>query len=399
MYFSWVALAWVDADLEDRITKSDFFSVSRNPGFLKPLGISTDRAYRPWLIKPSLEAWQEVVRKINRETTGKAEGRNSTLKLWDTGEANGKTYYFNIRFYRPATICVEVRLKEPLGTSPEEYFHLRDLKSHPSASAVVDSLIGIISSGDIRNYPSQNSYSAKTAMRYPVPVSEEEFPEWKNRNKDLLVGLLINNTLYQKSSPELSETIFRKNKELDVKYAKSAFSMISKQGVLTAYPKEGSDLAVDLDREHLRRFRFLEYALAIQKFVEKYTQIRSENRERADFLLHLCQPYLSENASFPKTVTGSNTWSILAQEFSLEKSVGHIESTLIDELNSKQKYYVNIPSDKYDTLSYLSEVQKRTRFHRNWLVRDFGDKKIVAWAITTITAIAGLTVAIFNYLN
>jgi hypothetical protein len=253
MNFSWVVLAWIDPSLEVRIRNSDYFSVARNPGFLKPLGISSDRSYRPWFIKPGVEIWQELVRRINRETVGKAEGRSSTLKLKDDTYESAQTYNFNIRFYRPGTLCVEVRLEESTGSSPEDYFRLRDLKSHRSANEVVDALIGIISCGDIRNYPTLNSYSVKTAMRYPAPVGDEYFPDWKNKNRDLLVGLLINNSRYEKSSSELSDTIFNKNKELDVKYAKSAFSMISKQGVLTAYPERSGDLQDNLDREHRRR--------------------------------------------------------------------------------------------------------------------------------------------------
>jgi hypothetical protein len=399
MNYSWVVLAWIDPELEERITKSDFFVVERNPGFLKPLGIPSDRAYRPWVVRPRVEVWQEVARKINRETTGRAIGRTSKLTLQDDENSPTSTYNFNIRFYRPGTLCIEVKLEDSLGNTADEFFHYRDFQIHRSATTVVDSLIGIIGTGHTKGYPENNSYSAKAAMLFPAPVDDQYFPEWKTKNKDQLVGLLINNRHYDKASTELSDKIFEKNKDLDVKYAKSAFSMISKQGVLTAYPDKGKDLQQDLNREHLRRFRFLEYALAIQKFVEKYPQIRVQNRDRADFLLHLCQPFLSERTNFPKTVTGSNTWRILAEEFGLERSVGGLESAFIDEVEAKQKYYIEIPSAEYDAFDYLDKVMAATSKHRSWISRDFGDKKILPWSITTVVAIVAVVVATLNFLK
>lgn len=233
-------------------------------------------------------------------------------------------------------------------------------------------------------------------MLLPAGVEETDFQSWREENKDRLVGLLINNRHFARASADLAQKIFDKNKELDVKYAKSAFSMISKQGVLTAYSNEGTDLRRDLEREHLRRFRFLEYALALQKFTEKYQEIRADNRERAEFLLFLCLPFLNEKANLPKTVTGSNTWRILAEEFSLERAVGVLESNHIEESRNKEKYYTNMPPGNYDAFDYLKNVRAATRPYRNWFARDFADKRIFQFIIATSLTILGVIIAYKN---
>lgn len=387
MQYSWIVLAWVGPDLEDRLLKSDLASVEPNPGFLKPLGIVSERAYRPWVIKPYIEVWQEISRKINRETDGKVFGRSSQFTIQDSTGSKPRHYNFNLRFYRPGTLCVEVHLVEDIGQSTEDFFSDRDLANHPFVPTVVDCLIGIISTGQLSGYPTSNSYSAKPAMLMPAPVGENDFETWRDSSKDEIVGLLINNKHFDHASDYLVQKIFDKNKEMDVKYARSVLSLISKQGVITTYPAQGGDLARDIKREHVRRFRFLEYALALQKFIEKYRDIRTDNRERAEFLLFLCTPFLSEKANLPKTVTGTNTWRILAEEFSLERSVGALEKTHTSESEAKEEYYIAIKGGGYDARNYMENVYNVTRPSRNWLARDFRSSKIVPWVITTLVAI------------
>ncbi|WJI72879.1 MULTISPECIES: hypothetical protein [unclassified Mesorhizobium] len=397
MEYSWIVLAWVGPELEERLLKSDVVSVEPNPGFLKPLGVVSERAYRPWVVKPYIEVWQEIGRKINRETGGKVVGRSQQLTIQASPGASPRRYNFNLRFYRPGTLCVEVRLVDDIGGSTEEFFAYRQLENHPWVPLVVDCLIGIISTGQLTGYPTSNSYSAKPAMLMSAPVGESDFEVWRDNTKEELVGLLINNKHFDRASDYLIQKIFEKNKEMDVKYAKSVLSMISKQGVITVYPSGGDDLARDINREHIRRFRFLEYALALQKFVEKYRDIRSDNRERAEFLLFLCMPFLSEKANLPKTVTGTNTWRILAEEFSLERSVGALEKTYLLESDSKEDYYVSIQTRGYDSLDYMDNVYRVTRPHRNWIRKDFTSNKIIAWTISTAVAIFGAILAYLKF--
>ena len=121
MLLSWIAISKIEPDAYRSIGFNDFIKISRNPGFLKPLGITSERAYRPWVISPHIEVWQEVARRINRELNGSARGRSSVLKIVDAGHENERTVSFAIRFYRPNIIAVEIHLR------PSCIFHLRKL--------------------------------------------------------------------------------------------------------------------------------------------------------------------------------------------------------------------------------------------------------------------------------
>jgi hypothetical protein len=81
MLFSWIALSKIGVDAYLSIASNDFVQIGRNPGFLKPLGITSERAYRPWLVSPGIETWQEIERKINRDLGGHVRGRSSVLKI------------------------------------------------------------------------------------------------------------------------------------------------------------------------------------------------------------------------------------------------------------------------------------------------------------------------------
>lgn len=281
---------------------------------------------------------------------------------------------------------------DEMGEGAEDFFRNRELNNHSSATLAVQSLLGILATGQIKNYSALNSFSARPAMLYAAPISESGFEKWKAKNKALLVGLLLNIRHYKSSGDEFVETIFKINNEINVKYAKHAFSIVSKQGVLTAYPSKGSDLMRDIEREHARRFRFMEYALVLQKFTEQYQQIRVHDKVKAEFLLFLCSPFLREDANLPRTVTGSNTWKLLSNEFSLPKSLSSIEEVHIEESKNQEKYYTKLNLEVYGSLNYLSEVFRVTKPHRNWVLRDLGDKKILGLVITVLA----LLVAIFK---
>jgi len=398
MKYSWVVIAWTDPELEDRITRSDYFKVKENPGFLKPLGIPSPRAYRPWVINPAIDVWQEIQRKINRETKGSAKGRSSVLDLKDEDGQAERRYVFTLRFYRPGTICIEVSLQNDIGATVEEWFRYRNLSEHKSAAVVVDCLIGIVRTGDIKEYPVNNSFFSKTAMLIPVEMSSEEFATWKNENRPQIAGLLINNHNYDVASPELTEKIFARNKELDIKYAKSAFSMISKQGVLTSFAVSSPQFINDISREHLKRFRFLEYASVLQKLVEQVPLIRRHDEDVADFLLYLSIPFLDEKANLAKTVTGTNTWQILAQEFGLQRSFESLEKPLIEAVEAKTKYFLTIPQSAFDALDYSGHIKSATKAHtKGWISKDFAGNKIIVFVVTTALTIVGLIIAAVRF--
>lgn len=364
-------------------------AVDENPGFLKPIGITSERSYRPWVVQPNLEVWQEICRKINHDTVGRAQGRSSLLTLSNNKTSSGFKYSFTVRFYRPGIICIEVQMFDEIGLDPSDFFRNRDLQNHLEASMVVKTLLGILASGQTTNYSVVSSYSARPAMLYAAPTSQAGFDEWKQQNKALLVGLLLNIQHYESSSDEFIEKIFSLNKEINVKYAKSALSIVSKQGVLTAYPSEGADLMRDIKREHARRFRFLEYALVLQKFVEKFQQIRVADKVKADFLLFLAAPFLRGDANLPRTVTGSNTWKILSDEFSLSRSLSALENVHIEESKAQEKFYTKLEPEVYGSLKYMDEVSSATKSHRNWVLKDLGDKKLLGFVVAIVGALLG----------
>ncbi|MDR3561409.1 MAG: hypothetical protein P4N59_08220 [Negativicutes bacterium] len=387
MRHSWIVVAWLGPELEDFLLKSDICSVEENPGFLKPIGITSERAYRPWVIQPTLEVWQEICRKINHDSAGRAQGRNSLLTLADNKTGPQFRCSFTVRFYRPGIICIEVQILGELGDKPSDFFENRNFHNHPSASLVVQSLLGILTSGQTKNYQTLSSFSARPAMLYAAPTSQDGFDEWKKNYKALLVGLLLNIPHYESSSDEFVNKIFEINKEINVKYAKGALSIVSKQGVLTAYPSQGSGLLRDIEREHARRFRFLEYALVLQKFLEQFQQIRVADKVKADFLLFLSSPFLRGDANLPRTVTGSNTWKILSDEFSLPRSLSTLEGIHTQESEAQEKYYTKLNPAVYGSLAYINDVSRVTKPHRNWVLRDLADKKVLGLILAIIAVL------------
>lgn len=387
MKHSWVVVAWISPELEDVLLKSDVCSVEENPGFLKPIGITSERAYRPWVILPTLEVWQEICRKINHESGGSAQGRNSLLTLSDDKTGQKSRYSFTVRFYRPGIICIEVQMLDELGDQPSDFFRNRNFHNHLSASLAVQSLLGILASGQTKNYPAIYSFSARPAMLYAAPTRQDEFEGWKQNHKALLVGLLLNIPNYEYSSEEFVNDILGANKEINVKYAKGALSIVSKQGLLTVYPVQGSDLLRDIQREHARRFRFLEYALILQKLLEQFQQIRVADKVKADFLLFLVSPFLRGDVNLPRSVTGSNTWKILSDEFSLSRSLSALDGVHIEDSKAQEKYYAKLNPETYGSLAYMEDIYKITRPYRNWILRDLADKKVLGFLVAVLALI------------
>lgn len=387
MKHSWVVIAWISPKLEDTLLRSDVCSVEENPGFLKPIGITSERSYRPWVIQPTLEVWQEVCRKINHDSVGRAQGRSSLLTLSDNKSSPQRKYNFTVRLYRPGIICVEVQMRDEIGENPVDFFKNRNLSNHSSALLAIQCLLGILANGAIKDYSVFTSFSARPAMLYAAPTSQGGFEDWKKENKALLVGLLLNIEHYESSSDDFVDKILSTNKEINVKYAKGALSIVSKQGLLTAYPRQGSDLMRDIEREHDRRFRFLEYALVLQKFIEQYQQIRVADNIKADFLLFLSAPFLREDANLPRTVTGSNTWKILSNEFSLTRSLSSLESVHIEESKGQEKYYTKLNPEVYGSLAYMSAIRDVTKPHRNWVRRDQAGAKLLGLALAFLAVI------------
>jgi hypothetical protein len=67
MLISWLVISKLEPDAYSRIINNDFVKISKNPGFLKPIGITTKQANSPWLVEPGIDVWQEIVRRINKD--------------------------------------------------------------------------------------------------------------------------------------------------------------------------------------------------------------------------------------------------------------------------------------------------------------------------------------------
>jgi hypothetical protein len=386
MRFSWLLFAKGELDLYEKVRSSQYFQVSRNPGFLKPLGIVANRAYRPWLISPQIDVWQEVERKINRETKGSARGRSPVLHLRDSATGPERRYSFAIRLYRPNLICLEVKLIEEFPLDLDEAFVVKNLDTHTAAKTVADALIGMITSGHIRGYPLLNSFFYKPAILLPTALSAVDFADWKQNSKSAVTGLLINNLNYSYADAGLADKIFDRNKEVDIKHSQAAFSLISKQGVLTSFAREDERFTKHMSAEHLKRFRFLEFALAIQGFLQELPTVRQEDEDIADFLLYLCMPYISGATTLAKTVTGTYTWQILSRELGLEQSLEAVEKPVLDAVERKMPLFLKIPQENYDSLDFKQEVHSVTRSLKARISRDFEGRKVLPWAVATAVA-------------
>jgi hypothetical protein len=287
MLFSWIAISKIEMNAYESICSNDYIKVNKNPGFLKPIGFVSPRAYRPWLISPLIDVWQEIERRINREMGGHARGRSQVLTIAEAGDAEERVFSFTIRFYRPNIIAIEVRLKTEVDISLAEAFRFRELAGHPCVYAAVDSLIGIIRSGSASAYPRQNSFYSRPAIIIANPGDETVFQDWRESNKSIISNLLINNQNYEYSSDDLAEDIFSRNKDVDAKFSRGAFSLISKQGILTAYAGGPPVVAVRIPDEHRKRVLYLEYALVLAEFISSFVEMRQKTKIWPTFFFFL----------------------------------------------------------------------------------------------------------------
>jgi hypothetical protein len=322
---------------------------------------------------------------------GKASGRSSVLRLADPNSDTENTFVFVVRFYRPNIVAVEVTLKTPFPGSLRDAFQYRPLNAHKAAHAVVDSLIGIVKGGSAKHYPRDNSFFSRPAILISKVSSERQFETWKNANKSIIADLLINNPAHDMSSPNLADIIFERNKDIDIKFANVAFSLVSKQGVVTAYANLFRYMSEHIRDEHKKRFRFLEFSLALREFVSEFTNIRHHNEDVSDFLLYLGRPLISESAIIPRTTTGTYIWHILSKELGFDIVSDEIESSILTAIDKKTKYFAAIPPSEYDSLNFAEQVSSAMRpFHRTWLERSYERHKAIFWIIGAAIAAAGV---------
>jgi hypothetical protein len=395
MFFSWIAIAKIDLDAHIQLPSNDYLKVSPNPGFLNPLGITSSRAYRPWLISLQIDVWQEIQRRINKEVGGIATGRSQVLQITEPNSSFSQTVTFTTRFYRPNIIAIEVQLKTEMQASLQDAFVFRELESHPSIYAAVDSIIGIVKSGSARGYERNNSFFSRPAILIPLTVTSDQFSSWKENNKNLIANLLINNKLYDAADPTLAEKIFERNKDIDIKYSNVGFSLVSKQGIVTVYSENSTELAKHLAAEHNKRFRFLEYALALREFISEYPDYRQHNENLADFLLFLAMPFCLEKASLPKTVTGTLVWQILSEELRFSVEVEKLDTHFLKKLEEKSEIFSKIEHKEFHSFQFHEKVAQAFREARkNWLQRFYESHSALTWLFGTTIALSGVGLAV-----
>lgn len=307
------------------------------------------------------------------------------MHLKNDAASQEQTYSFTVRFYRPHLICVEVNMKDCLNGDVNHAFPVRNLDAHPCAKVVVDCLIGILLSGVIRDYSRSNSFYSKAALLIPTEVQGKDFLGWKEEHKHVIAALLINNVNYEQADTALADKIFAKNKEVDAKFSKAAFSLISKQGILTCFAGVSDSFERHVRSEHVKRFRFLEYALALQELVAEYPMLRKQDEDVADFLLYLALPYLNSETILQKSVTGTYAWQILAEELGLAKLLAGLDKSVIEEVNLKAPFFLTIGQSEFDCLDYRARLNLATRSYRkSWIIKDFEGRKIIPWTFGTI---------------
>jgi hypothetical protein len=392
MFFSWIAIARLDADSYQHIVKSDYVEVAENPGFLKLLGFKTARAYRPWLVSPRIDVWQEIERRIHRELKGAARGRSSVLKILEASELAEKTFTFTIRFYRPNILAIEIHLKTEIEASIHDAFRLGQLEAHPAALAAVDSLVGIIRSGSTRGYPRNNQFFARSAILAPIGLNEVDFKKWEVDNRGVIANLSINNSSYAVADKALADAIFSRNKDANIKFSGAGFSLVSKQGILTVYSDMDNAFRRHLVNEHSRRIRFLELGLALREFLLEFTACRQQNEDVADFLFYLSRPLITDTPNIMTTATGAYVWKILAEELGFNNFMNFMDSHLRDQLEKKTPNMLKIQEIDYHALDFDKKVSAALRsFHRNWLEKAYDRHKVLFWILgAVITVVAAL---------
>jgi hypothetical protein len=361
--------------------------VTPNPGFLKFLGITAARAPQPWSIDPRIEIWQAVERRI-RDLGGSAKGRSRLLYIRGHNETVEYPVQFLLRFHRPNLLIIDVEIVEDLDVPLGSIFGIRSLSAHSAVLAAVDNLIGMIKSGSIRDYSTENSLSFKPELLIPVAVSQDRFEHWRQENQNLIVGLAINNPSYDAADPDLAAKIFEQNREINIKFSRGAFSLVNKQGILTAL--SGSDLKFmkQIEKEHRRRCHFLELGLVCGEFLSNYLRYRQQDEDMADFLLYLGLPLYQKDVRFPKTVSGTFVWKTLSEDLGLPMLLEQVDKHFLNAVEDKTEFFQDLDEGHYHSLDFRERLSVEMRkYYRNWFERVYKRNPALVWIIGTSVAI------------
>jgi hypothetical protein len=391
MHFSWVAIAELDPAAYESVQENDYLRVTQNPRFLKSIGMASPRAYRPWAIMPGIEVWQEVQRRINRESAATASGNSSVLRIKDSMSGMTHTYNFMVRLYRPNILVIEIDLRDNIESTLVDAFYVRQLSTHIGASIAVDTILGIIKSGVLQNYPRNNPFFARPIMYISFDGSASQFDAWKNQNKDLIANLLINNSHFEFADPALADIIFSKNKDVDIKFSAGAFSLISKQGIITAFISGNNEFSNEIRQQHLKRTRFLEFALAIREFITRFSTYRQIDEDIADFLLYISTPILRQESVLSKSVNGTFIWKILADELGLYNSIEDVDPTITNSAEQKFERFSRISLESLDSLDFSESVAFAMKGYRNnWLENSYDKHKALYWIFGALITVSGI---------
>jgi hypothetical protein len=259
----------------------------------------------------------------------------------------------------------------------------------------VDSLIGIIRSGSTSGYPRNNSFFVRPAILVPIKLTGQEFRKWIDENKGVIANLSINNSAYAVADAALADTIFSRNYDINIKFSAGGFSLVSKQGILTVYSEHAGDLKA-IVKEHFRRSRFLELALALREFILEFTAYRQQNEDVADFLFYLGRPLITDAPNITTTATGAYVWKILSEELGFKHFIESMDKHLLDELDQKTPYILKIQQNSYHALDFDKRVSASLRrFHRNWFEKAYERHKVVFWVFGAVIAAAGVLLKVF----
>jgi hypothetical protein len=400
MLLSWIVIAEVDLDAYQSIRGDAYLDLESNPGFLKRIGITSTRSYRPWLVVPDFVVWQKITHRVNEDLGSSATGRTSVLTLTDPGKSSPKRYSFNIRLYRPNILAIEVKVLDDISCELADAFDVRQLSAHIAASYVVDLLIGFIKSGNLEEITLGNSSFSRPVIYFPVDVEPDKFSAWKEENKHLLAGLAINNTHWASADPLLADKIFESNRDVDIKYARHATSIINKQGILTAFTSQERDVSKTVAKEHDKRIVFLELAWAMREFTSHMPRLREWNENVTDFLYYLATPMLANGAVLANSVNGTHIWSILSKELALSNSIENLHGNIIKEIEEKFSYFSKFSESEFDSAVFADRVDYVVKRHGKSIIEKFyGRYPFWFWLATTIIAVTNCVVSLYIKLH
>lgn len=386
--YSWIVLAEA-RDLTFSVpTDSTTLRLKTNPGFVKNLGIRDARAVYPFLIEPSIEVWQEVVRSATKYTGLAISGKSPVLRISNPGGSDIRIA-FVVKFFRPNIFALNVSLLDDATLQDRDAFDRRDLRRHSGIYHLVDSLVGILRSGDFRTYERNNHLSVKPAMFLKADTRGIDFVTWLDTNKSVIANLLINNRFAEYSNPELTEQLIRKNLEHNVKTERAGLTLIDKQGLLTVASAADFAACAHLWSEHQKKLRLFELSYVLQRFLSGISGHRTKKEDAADFLLYLVAPSISEPQSFfAKSVTNFQSWLVLMSEFDLARAFKSIPAVKDGSAPAKDQYFAKIPAPSFYESGIEQKIRtalkryRKSRFEVFYLQHQF-----LAWVITTLVAL------------